>query len=100
MSLHEAFCDSFFPFKAALVSILSSLQLCAKLGTQEGDHMPMQLILVIIHSWDNQGVSRSLYVTGSRTLLDFGITKLGYKCHENRLSGKISNITASSLNQI
>lgn len=25
---------------------------------------------------------------------------LGYKCHENRLSGEISNVTASRLNQI
>lgn len=48
-----------FPMEAALVSILSSLHLCAKLCTPERGHMPMQLKLVIIHSWDNWGVSSS-----------------------------------------
>lgn len=60
----------------------------------------MQLKLVIIHLRSTREVWTLLYIIGSRTLLDFGFTKLGYKCHENRLSGKISNVMASSFNQI
>lgn len=80
------------------MSILSSLHPGVKLCLQESDQMPAPLQLVTAHPGTLGAVPHFLPMARSPSSA-LRVPKLDYRCREKRLSGKMSNVPASSLNQ-